>query len=87
MRYIHLIKAERFVFLFLHDYLASQLHRFYVICDVVEIDGHATFLIKLYAFDSDLVKLLLLLLQLEDAVLLVWLILLGYDDLFKTQRF
>ena len=61
-----------------------------MIGDVIEVYGDAGLLMKLDAFDTNLVELFrlagaTLAFEHEDAILLVWFILLCHDDLLKTQ--
>ena len=56
--------------------------------DVIQVDGCCMLLQELDALDADLEELLevILILQLEHAVLLVWLVLLRHDNLLKRDR-
>ena len=61
-----------------------------MIGDIIEINCCARLLQEINALNTNLVilfKLLTLVLKHENAVLLVWLILLRQNDLFKTDRF
>ena len=56
--------------------------------DVVQVDGSCMLLQELNAFYADLEELLeapAALLQLKNAILLVWLVLLRHDDLLKSD--
>ena len=57
-------------------------------CNIEEVNRRTCLLQELYALDTYLVKIflvLLLVLELKNAVLLVWFVLLGQDDLIQTD--
>ena len=88
MRKRNLTQAQLLVLLLLQDDLAAQLYRLYLLRNVVKVDGCGTLLQKLSALHPDLVELFhvsRLALQLEDAILLVRLVLLGHNYLLKAD--
>ena len=88
VRKSHLAQTEGLVPLLLQNDFLAQLQRLDVICNVVEINCGARLLQELDALHTGLVKLLEVfgpVLELENAVLLVGLVLLGQDDLLETH--
>ena len=88
VRKSHLAQTEGLVPLLLQNDFLAQLQRLDVICNVVEINRGARLLQELDALHTGLVKLLEVfgpVLELENAVLLVGLVLLGQDDLLETH--
>ena len=69
----------------------TKFKRFDMIGDVIEVNCRARLLQEIDAFHTNLVILLKLFLALvlehEDAVLLIWLVLLCQNDLLKTHWF
>ena len=84
-----LTQAQLFIMFLLKDDLAAQLKRLNLLRNVVKVDSCCTFLEKFSALHPYLVEFFhvsRLVLQLIDAVALVWLILLRHDNLFQTHR-
>ena len=73
--------------------LSSKLHRFYLIGDVIIVDGNASLLMKNDALHTNLVKFLNFLailtdlLQLKHTVLLVRFIFLCHDNFLEADWF
>ena len=88
MRERQLIQALCLVLLLLEVEFRAQLQRLNMVRDVIQVDGCCMLLQELDALDADLEELLevILILQLEHAVFLVWLVLLRQDNLLKRDR-
>ena len=88
MRERQLIQALCLVLLLLEVEFRAQLQRLNMVRDVIQVDGCCMLLQELDALDADLEELLevILILQLEHAVFLVWLVLLRQDNLLKSDR-